>query len=543
MSAHDYILNSPATFLNDALSGFVAAHRDIDWQPDPGFLYRADRGDDRRVALVSGGGSGHEPMHSGMIGAGMLDAACPGLVFTSPNALQVAGATRWADRGAGVLHIVKNYTGDVLNFRIARHLVRDEVATDHVIVDDDVATASESGPGRRGTGATIIVEKICGAAAAEGRKLDEVAEIGRRVAANARSIAVAYQACTVPGSSAPAFELSADEMEFGVGIHGEAGVRRTAKVDARELVNRMVDPIVDALSLVHGEQVIALVNGLGSAHQLELDLVFGEVVADLDRRGITVARPMVGTFVTALDMDGVSITLVRADDDVLALFDAPTTAPAWPYVPARAAGGPVQVTFAEPDDAADDGPECGWLSAFVERVQGSIDDLTDLDRRAGDGDFGVNMDAALGHFAIPLRGSDTEVLDTIATSFLVRAGGTSGALFGVLFRQLATSFADGRGFDESLSAGAQTALAEITDLGGASVGDNTMVDALSPAVDALADGDTGAAAAAAERGARSTEELTAAKGRASYVGENARGVIDPGALVVSWLFRAAADHS
>ncbi|GAA1482654.1 dihydroxyacetone kinase family protein [Gordonia sinesedis] len=543
VSAHGYILNSPGTFLVDALRGFVAANPTIGWEPDPGFLYRRKRGDESLVALVSGGGSGHEPMHAGMIGAGMLDAACPGLIFTSPNALQIAGATRWADRGAGVLHVVKNYTGDTMNFRIARHLLRDEVATDHVLVADDVATDSESGPGRRGTAATIVVEKVCGAAAARGDELAAVTAIGQRTADNARSVAVAYQACTLPGADGPTFDLAADEMEFGVGIHGEAGVERTTKVSARELVQRMVSRIVDALSLTSGDRVICVVNGLGAAHPLELSLVFGEALADLNGRGITVERSLVGTYVTALDMAGVSITLVRTDDEMLDLFDTPTDAPAWPARVSPPAE-PVDIAFAEPDDSADSGPESAWLSAFVGRVQDSIDELTELDHRAGDGDFGTNMQAALGHFDRPLRGSDADVLAAIGTSYLVRAGGTSGAVFGVLFRQLGDAFAENDDFTTALRDGTSSALAEVQDLGGAEVGDNTMVDALAPAAEALNSGASlGEVADRAEAGAESTRDTVASKGRASYVGDNARGVVDPGALVVSWLYRAAADPS
>ena len=538
----DYILNSPGTFITDSLRGFVAAHPDIVWQSAPGFLHLRERAGESQVALVSGGGSGHEPMHSGMIGTGMLDAACPGLVFTSPNALQIVGATRWADRGAGVLHIVTNYTGDIMNFRIARHLVRDDIETDHVVVADDVASDSATGPGRRGTGATILVEKICGAAAARGDDLGTVADIGRRVADNARSISVAYHACTMPSKSAPTFELDADEMEFGVGIHGEAGRERTARVGARELVNRMVDPLVDALSLTHGEEVICLVNGLGAAHPLELDLVFGEVVADLDRRGISIARPMVGTFVTALDMRGVSITLLRADDEVVSLFDAPTTAPGWAANPSRGTAPLSDTSFAEPSDSADDGAENEWLTRFVRHVQESIDDLTELDQKAGDGDFGTNMEAALSHFSLPVRGTDSQVLSAISTSYLVRSGGTSGVIFGVLFRELAHAFSETDDVEAAIREGSSHALAEIQDLGGAQVGDNTMVDALSPAVDALENGDSlSDVAEKAAEGAESTRDTTATKGRASYVGENARGVVDPGALVVSWLYQALAD--
>ncbi|MYR08304.1 DAK2 domain-containing protein [Gordonia sp. SID5947] len=543
MTPHEYVLNSPDTFITDALRGFVAANPSIAWQSDPGFLHRRDVPDASAVGVISGGGSGHEPMHSGMIGAGMIDAACPGLVFTSPNALQIVGATRWADRGKGVLHVVKNYTGDVMNFRIARHILRDEVETDHVLVDDDVATESESGPGRRGTGATIIVEKVCGAAAARGHELAQIVALGRRTAENSRSFAVACRACTIPGSHGPTFDLEPGQMEFGVGIHGEAGEDRTDKVGARELVARMLDRIVSSLDLSDGERVICLVNGLGSAHPLELSLVFGEVVADLGGRGITVERSMVGTFVTALDMTGFSITLVRIDDEILTLFDDETSAPAWPSNVARTPATVSDIAFAEPDDDASEGAESEWLSAFVSRVRDSIDDLTALDQQAGDGDFGTNMKAALSHFELPLRGSDAEVLTAISTSYLVRAGGTSGAVFGVLFRQLATAFGDSDDFTTALRDGTASALDEIKDLGGAEVGDNTMVDALAPTAEALTGGNAlSDVADAAEAGAESTRDTTASKGRASYVGENARGVVDPGALVTSWLYRAAADN-
>ncbi|ROZ98308.1 dihydroxyacetone kinase family protein [Gordonia sp. OPL2] len=544
MTPHEYVLNSPDTFITDALRGFLAANPSIAWQPDPGFLHRRQAPETPRVGVISGGGSGHEPMHAGLIGDGMLDAACPGLVFTSPNALQVAGATRWADQGHGVLHIVKNYTGDVMNFRIARHLLRDEVATDHVLVDDDVATESESGPGRRGTGATIVVEKVCGAAAARGDDLAHIAEIGRRTAQNARSFAVAYRACTIPGAAGPTFDLDTDEMEFGVGIHGEAGEDRTTRVGASELVGRMLDRIVDSLALTSGERVLCLVNGLGSAHPLELSLAFGEVVSNLDARDVIVERSMVGTFVTALDMAGFSITLVRLDEETLELFDADTAAPAWPAHVGRGPARVSEVTFAEPRDAADDGPESPWLSAFIRRIRDAIDDLTALDQQAGDGDFGANMTAALDHFDLPVRGSDADVLRAISTSFLVRAGGTSGAVFGVLFRQLATAFSTSDEFSTALRDGTAAALAEIQELGGADVGDNTMVDALAPASNALDDGKSlSEVADDAEAGAESTRHTTASKGRASYVGENARGVVDPGALVTGWLYRAAAERA
>ncbi|GAA1460126.1 dihydroxyacetone kinase family protein [Williamsia maris] len=540
--AHTYVSVDADRFLTDAIAGFVAAQDHIAWESDPGFLHRTDRTDDG-VALVSGGGSGHEPMHAAMIGSGMLDAACPGLVFTSPNALQIAGATRHADRGAGVLHIVKNYTGDVMNFRVARNMVRDEVATDHVLIDDDVATESDhDGPGRRGTGATVIVEKICGAAAARGDDLRTVAELGRRVAAGSRSFSVAFAPCTVPGASRPSFDLPPGDMEFGVGIHGEAGVDRLPQQPADELVAGMLDRILASLAPDDGEPLIAFVNGLGAAHPLELNVVFDQVVRQLTDRGHEIRRNVVGTLVTALDMAGFSITLVRCDDEIVELFDAPTGAPGWPAQAATGGSRPVDVGFAEPDDSADTGDESRWLSTFVGRVQESIDELTELDRQAGDGDFGTNMAAALRHFPLPLRGTDPDVLRALSTSFLVRAGGTSGALFGLFFAELARAFDESSDRTGALRTGVAEALRQIQDLGGAHVGDNTLVDALSPAADALAEGSSlPDVSAASADGAESTRELVASRGRASYVGDRARGVVDPGALVISWFFGAAAD--
>lgn len=541
--AHRYFIDEVDSFLPDALRGFVAANPQITWHRDPGFLARRTPTQPGRVAVLSGGGSGHEPMHSGLIGAGLLDAVCPGPIFTSPNALQIAGATRHVDSGAGVLHIVKNYTGDMMNFRIARDIVGDEgVQTDVVVVADDVATESDDdGPGRRGTGATIVVEKVCGAAAAAGASLSEVTALGRRVADNARSMSVALDPCTVPGSDRPSFDLGPDEMELGIGIHGESGTERTRWRPAGQIVRALLDPISRSLGLTAGQQVIVVVNGLGSSHPLELSLVFGHVLEQLRAAGVRVVRSLVGTMVTALDMRGASVTVARVDEEIVGLWDAPTDAPAWPRLPAAEPGELVDTTVAEPDDAPVAGPENGWLTTFVTRVRDAVDELTALDRQVGDGDFGTNMAAALGAFELPLRGSDAEVLDAISRSYFVRSGGTSGAVFGTLFRELAKAFADGAEFRAALAEGTHAGLEAVVELGGAQVGDNTVVDALHPANGSLQQGGslTEVARAAAD-GAESTRDRVARKGRASYVGEAARGAVDPGALVVSWLFEAGA---
>jgi dihydroxyacetone kinase-like protein len=325
-------INEPENLVASALAGLERAHPAlVRWNRDPSFIARADGPVQGQVAVISGGGSGHEPLHTGFVGPGMLDAAVPGAIFASPSMLQVKAATDAADGGRGVVHVVKNYTGDIINFGLARdEAIEEGIAVETVVVDDDLATDNPDGggPGRRGTAAVIAVEKICGAAAARGADLETVAALGRRVAAGSRSLAIALEAPTHPGAAGPSFELPDDEIEFGVGIHGERGIDRRAFAPARELADMLVVPITAALGLEPGEQVIAIVNGLGSTHPLELWLMFEEVAQRLGHAGVTVARSLVGSYVTSLDMAGCSITLVRAEADLLELWDAPVLTPA-----------------------------------------------------------------------------------------------------------------------------------------------------------------------------------------------------------------------
>lgn len=537
MSTPRSFRNSPADFLPEALGGLVAAHPQARWD-ERGFVALVDRpaapGPEAaadpgpRVAVVSGGGSGHEPLHAGFLGEGMLSAVCPGLVFTSPNAVQITEATRWADRGAGVLHVVKNYTGDVMNFRVA----------------EDVATApGGEGPGRRGTAATLLVEKVAGAAAQRGDDLDAVADIAQWVADNSRSMAVALAPGHLPASGARTFDLEEGQMEVGVGIHGERGVARDQAAPASEIVDRLLAEVAENLRLSAGEEVILLVNGLGGTSLLELHLLFGQALAWLEGRGVTVRRSLVGNFVTSLTMAGASLTLTRATEEVVGLLDAPTTAPAWPHALGRQPRYAPAVPRAE-DALTAEGEENVWLSAFVRRVQEGAGRLTELDRLAGDGDFGANMEAALGDVRLPLRGPDAAVLAGLSRRFLVRSGGTSGAVLGTLFRELARA-AERNPSPSGLARGLERGCAAIRELGGARPGDGTLLDALQPAAEAAArvaargegeDGLLREAYRAAVAGAECTREAVARKGRASYVGEASRGVIDPGAVLVTWLF-------
>ena len=300
---------------------------------DPDFIVRSDAPIRGKVAIVSGGGSGHEPLHGGFVGRGMLDAACPGPVFTSPTPDQVLAATKAVDGGAGVLHIVKNYTGDVMNFEMAADLARDEgIAVESVVIADDVAVQdSLYTAGRRGVGATVLAEKICGAAAELRRPLAEVAGLCRRVGESARSMGMALTSCTVPMVGRPTFELGPDEMEIGVGIHGEPGRERRPLASAREVVETLATAVVDDLPFGRGDRVLAFVNGLGGTPLMELYVVYGELHRLLESRGIVVARNLIGSYITSLDMAGFSITLLRLDDELTALWDAPvaTTGLRW----------------------------------------------------------------------------------------------------------------------------------------------------------------------------------------------------------------------
>ena len=320
------LINDTGSVVDEALRGFEAAHPDlVRVNYDPKYIVRADAPVKGKVAVLSGGGSGHEPMHGGFVGKGMLDAACPGEVFTSPTPDQMYEATKAVDGGAGVLHIVKNYTGDILNFEMAADLAKDDgIEVEAVITDDDVAVQdSLYTAGRRGVGVTVLAEKIVGAAAEDGKDLAAVAELCRRVNAEGRSMGMALTSCTVPAAGKPTFDLGDDEMEIGIGIHGEPGRERLPLEPAHDVVGRLTGPILEDLPFASGDRVLAFVNGMGGTPLLELYLVYGELRTLLADRGVEVARSLVGSYITSLEMAGCSITLLRLDDEMIRLWDAP----------------------------------------------------------------------------------------------------------------------------------------------------------------------------------------------------------------------------
>jgi dihydroxyacetone kinase-like protein len=325
------LINAPSDVVREALRGMAAAHAGLlKVSLDPAYIVRADAPVRGKVAVLSGGGSGHEPLHGGFVGPGMLDAACPGAVFTSPTPDQMLAATQAVNGGAGVLYIVKNYTGDVLNFEMAADLAREEgIEVEAVLISDDVAVEdSLYTAGRRGVGLTVLAEKMAGAAAEQGRGLGEVAAVCRKVNGQGRSMGMALTSCTVPQAGRPTFDLPAGEMEIGIGIHGEPGRTRLPLRPAAEIAELLAVPILDDLPFRRGDGVLAFVNGMGGTPLIELYLMYHELARICADRGITIVRNLVGSYITSLDMAGCSITLLKMDDELAGLWDAPVRTPA-----------------------------------------------------------------------------------------------------------------------------------------------------------------------------------------------------------------------
>ncbi|RZF23734.1 dihydroxyacetone kinase subunit DhaK [Paraburkholderia sp. UYCP14C] len=555
------LINDVSTVVPDMLDGLVALNAQLSLLQGGTIVLRADaeavaaRGE---VALISGGGSGHEPAHGGYVGQGMLSAAVAGEVFTSPSTDAVLDAIRAVAGPAGVLLIVKNYTGDRFNFGLAAEIARAEgIPVEMTIVADDVAlSASGDHAGRRGLAGTVLVHKIAGAAAARGLPLAEVARIAREAAASLGTMGVALTACTVPAAGKPGFELGDGEIEWGLGIHGEPGVARGALEPADTIVGKLLAKIVDDLALQAGGRVALLVNNLGGTPSSELNVVAGAALRQLDARGIEVARAWSGTFLSALEMAGVSLTLLRVDDERLSLLDAASHTSAWPALSGRVAQVAVRAAPPAPQSAsgatlARDATLRRAIEAVCECLLAAEQTLTEMDQRVGDGDLGISL--ARGARAVQLEldsyASATTpgaVLRGMSATLRRVVGGTSGPLYAVMLLRAAAALEQSgattaRQWATAFSAG----IDGLMELGGAKPGDRTMVDALKPAADALHDAlaqgasthaALQAAADAANEGASRTASMHPRRGRSSYVGERALGHADPGAHAVAlWL--------
>ncbi|MEO4042333.1 dihydroxyacetone kinase subunit DhaK [Hoeflea sp. CAU 1731] len=319
-------INDPSTALQESLAGFVAAHADIVALAPSGKFVRRKELKEGKVALISGGGSGHEPLHAGFVGQGMLDAACPGEVFTSPTPDQMVEAVQDVDTGAGCLFIVKNYEGDVMNFDMAAEMASEMGGAKvlQVVTNDDMAVEDSTyTTGRRGVAGTLVVEKIVGAAAESGMDLEALQELGKRVNANTRSFGVALTSCTVPAAGKPTFDIGEDEMEFGVGIHGEPGRRRGKLVSADEIAEEICEGIVREMGAAKSKPVLLFVNGFGATPLMELYLMHNSARKVLEKQGVNIARSLTGSFVTSLDMAGCSVTVTALEEEMLTLWNAP----------------------------------------------------------------------------------------------------------------------------------------------------------------------------------------------------------------------------
>jgi dihydroxyacetone kinase-like protein len=324
------LINKAEDVVKEELEGIAFAHPDlVKVHYDPNYIVRIDAPVKGKVGVLSGGGSGHEPMHGGFVGMGMLDAACPGAVFTSPTPDQMLEATKAINGGAGVLHIVKNYTGDIMNFEMAADLAKAEnIEVEAVITDDDVAVKdSLYTAGRRGVGSTVLAEKVCGAAAEQRQSLKQVADVCRKVKGWGRTMGMALTSCTVPHVGKPTFDLPEDQMEIGIGIHGEPGRQRMAVKPADEIVEMMMEPILSDIPYKAGDEVLLFVNGMGGTPLIELYIVYRKAYQIATKHGLKVVRNLIGPYITSLEMAGTSITVLKMDEQLLKLWDAPVKTP------------------------------------------------------------------------------------------------------------------------------------------------------------------------------------------------------------------------
>ncbi|MBV9759726.1 MAG: dihydroxyacetone kinase subunit DhaK [Acidobacteriaceae bacterium] len=561
------LINDPGEVVPEMLEGLLGIYPGAALLADHQVLLRRDAGEarERQVGIVSGGGSGHEPAHAGYVGAGMLSAAVAGEVFTSPNPAAVLAAIRAVAGAPGLLLIVKNYTGDRLNFGLAAEMARAEgFAVETVVVADDVALAgTEQYAGARGIAGTVLVHKVAGAAAAEGRGLGEVAAVARAASDAVATMGVSLSAGTAPAVGKPSYTLGEQEIELGLGIHGEPGIRRATLQSADEMADQLIEGILAARGWRGaGQRIALLVNNLGATTPMELAIVARRAWEQLAARGLVVERIYAGTFMTSLDAAGVSISILLVNDERLKLLDAPTSAPAWPRtVNERPAPLRSRILVCEPVEPvpSQDRPEAQTETraqrAIEAACQALIDAegrLTEMDRLVGDGDLGANLSRAARSIQqiIPMVavGSAAELLRSVGIAAQSAMGGSSGPLYGVFLFRAAKRLKDGNEDDaRNWARAALEGCKGIGEIGGASTGDRTMLDALDPFARELAarleEGRSladaiEAAVRAAEAGAAATAGMVARRGRSSYLGHRAMGQPDPGAVAAAIWLRA-----
>ncbi|QQZ59346.1 dihydroxyacetone kinase subunit DhaK [Paenibacillus sonchi] len=580
------IINQPETLVREMGSGMVMAHPELAFDRKYKIIAKKALNGDK-VTLISGGGSGHEPAHAGFVGLGMLDAAVCGDVFASPSQIQVYQALRSSAGSKGALLIIKNYSGDMMNFQNAAQLAREDgIAVDYVKVEDDIAVEdSLYTVGRRGVAGTLFVHKVAGAAAEAGLSLEEVKRAAQHAADRVRSIGFAFTSCTVPAKGTPTFQLAEDEMEYGVGIHGEPGIRREKVVSAGELAGRMISALLNSLQLgeAGGQEVAVLVNGFGATPLQELYVLNHAVMRELSERGITVRRTLVGNYMTSIDMAGASVTLLKLDDELNQWLSAPCDTPAL-----RITGPLEPVHYADPLERQAESGEVSYTNetdpahAVIrdERLSTAniiylVDQMSEviitnevpfceLDAHAGDGDFGMSVAKGFRqlksewHDLLENHATDTgSFLQACSLIIMEHCGGASGPIWGSAFRAAGKSAGNKTSLSiQEVADLLSAAVKGIQDTGersfgrGAVVGDKTLIDALVPCAEAwqssAAQNDTlhtafMKAAQAAVQGAKSTEGIVARMGRAGTVGERSIGYPDAGAYALGVIFTALAE--
>jgi len=578
------IINSPELVVQEMCNGIVMAHPELELLLKYKVIKRRTTGDGK-VRLISGGGSGHEPAHAGFVGAGMLDAAVCGDVFASPSQIQVYQAIKATAGKQGCLLIIKNYSGDLMNFQNGTYLAREDgIEVDYVKVDDDVAVQdSLYTVGRRGVAGTVFVHKLAGAAAESGKSLAEVKAVAEKAVANVRSIGFALTSCTVPAKGTPTFELGREEMEYGVGIHGEPGIRRESLVDAHEMAGRMVGTLCKELQLKtgNGSRVALLVNGFGATPLMELYLMNNEVTAELAKRGVTLVRTFVGNFMTSIDMSGASVSLLKLDAELEALLNVQCDTPALKI------NGPAEMIRYNNPFAGEKEREFSYAvetPAMYKKIGAvmTLDNLKyivdvmcdsiirnevpfcELDAHAGDGDFGMSIAKGFKRLKqewqaiVEQPGLDIAgFLDACSMVIMEHCGGASGPIWGSAFRAAGKRLQGKRelrvaDFADMLAAAVESIqLTGERSFGrGAVVGDKTLIDALAPCADTWKrSADSGAAFADAFRagaesavaGAKHTEQIVARMGRAGTVGERSLGYPDAGAHGLGVIFTDIAN--
>ncbi|KAM5138006.1 LOW QUALITY PROTEIN: triokinase/FMN cyclase [Mantella aurantiaca] len=567
MEVSKKLLNSVPGCVDDVLHGLASCNPDLRVLEGHRVILRADLSHVKgHVALLSGGGSGHEPAHAGYVGRGMLTGVIAGPVFTSPPVGSIVAAVRTVAHAgaAGVLLLVKNYTGDRLNFGLALERARREgFEVEMVVIADDCAFISPSKAGRRGLCGIVLIHKIAGALAEEGKSLQEISSFVRQAATTIGTLGISLSPCSVPGSG-PTFQLAADEFELGLGIHGEAGVQRYKMMSCDEVVKIMIDHMTNEASksrvvLQRGDPIIIIVNNLGGLSCLELQIVASTVVRLLESRGLRIERAMTGSFMTALEMSGVSVTIMKTTAELVQLFDKDTSAPAWPRVPCVKVTGQTRTLQCSPENAQPERtePDAVYVQVYqqvLKHVCSSLlalkDELNDLDRAAGDGDCGSTHARAAHAIGEWIRSgnipSHPSRFLAALSNVLLEMGGTSGALYS-LFLMAAARPLENKSGAEAWAAAMDAGIEAMKRYGGADVGDRTMLDSLcaansvlkslkEPGCDVmkiLSSAVKGAADAAED-----TKHMTAGAGRASYIGSTTLNRPDPGAKAAAAILRA-----